>query len=112
MGDKRNLVEGTALLAGAMKRGERRRHPRFLFSASMTVRLKDGIFMPGISVDMSTSGLSAMVRGVLTEGDAVVLEAVAGEPAWARSGTSWGGCMDSNSWTYRRNNERKSNRAA
>jgi hypothetical protein len=63
MGDKRNLGKGTAMLADAMGRQERRRHPRCLFSASMTVRLKDGISMPGISVDMSTNGLAAMVSG-------------------------------------------------
>ena len=68
MGDKRNLGKGTAMLADAMGRQERRRHPRFLFSASMTVRLQDGISMSGISVDMSTSGLSAMVSGALSEG--------------------------------------------
>jgi hypothetical protein len=67
-----------------MDPAERRRHPRFLISALMTVQLKDGISMPGISVDMSASGLSAMVSGLLTEGDTVLLEPVAGGPASAR----------------------------
>jgi len=90
MGDKRNLGKGTAMLADAMGRQERRRHPRFLFSASMTVRLQDGISMSGISVDMSTSGLSAMVSGALSEGDTVTMEPVAGEPASARVGHKLG----------------------
>ena len=72
------------MLVDAMERQERRRHPRFLFSASMTVRLKDGISMPGISVDMSTGGLPAMVSGALSERDTVMLEPVAGAPASAR----------------------------
>jgi len=86
MGNKRNLGEGTAMLVDAMERQERRRHPRFLFCASMTVRLKDGISLPGISVDMSTSGLSAMVSGVLSDRDTVMLEPVAGAPASAQVG--------------------------
>lgn len=81
MDNKRTLGEGTAMLVDAM---ERRRHPRFLFSASMTVRLKDGIPFPGISEDMSASGLSAMVSGARSEGDTVILEPVAGAPALAR----------------------------
>jgi hypothetical protein len=84
MGDKRNLGEGTAMLVDAMEREERRRHPRFLFSASVTARLKNGSSVPGISVDMSTSGLSAMVSRALTAGDTVMLEPVAGGPASAR----------------------------
>jgi hypothetical protein len=84
MSEKHNSREASVELAGAMDPAERRRHPRFLFSAWMTVRLKDGISMPGISVDMSASGLSAMVSGLLTQGDTVLLEPVAGGPASAR----------------------------
>jgi hypothetical protein len=84
MSEKRNLSERYVARAGTIEREERRRNPRFLFSASMTVRLKDGIAMPGISVDLSTKGLSAMVSGVLSEGDTVVLEPVAGGAACAR----------------------------
>jgi len=78
MSDKQNLGSGAAMVVGALQREERRRHPRFLYSASMTVRLKEGLSMPGISVDISSSGLSAMVRGDLTQGDTVQLDPVAG----------------------------------
>jgi len=63
---------------------ERRRYPRYLFSAAMTVRSAEGMAMPGISVEMSASGMSAMVSGLLREGDTVQLEPVAGGRTSAR----------------------------
>jgi hypothetical protein len=56
----------------------RRRHPRYLFSAAMTARLEQGIAMPGISVERSMTGVSAMVSGLLREGETVRLKLVAG----------------------------------
>jgi|SRR5271154_3060338 len=57
---------------------ERRRRPRYLFSLAMTIRSADGLAMHGISVEISESGISAMVSGLLTPGDTVELEPVAG----------------------------------
>jgi hypothetical protein len=63
---------------------ERRRYPRYLFSAAMTVRTSGGMPMPGISVEISAGGMSAMVSGLLKEGESVELEPVAGGRTLAR----------------------------
>jgi hypothetical protein len=57
---------------------ERRQRPRYLFSETMTIRSAAGAAMPGISVEMSETGMSAMVKGLLQPGDTVELEPVAG----------------------------------
>ena len=57
---------------------ERRRKPRYLFSQAMTIRAAEGVAMHGISVEMSETGMSAMVKGLLKAGDSVELEPVAG----------------------------------
>ncbi len=57
---------------------ERRRTPRCLFSGPMTIRSADGAALHGISVEMSETGMSAMVKGSLTPGETVELEPVAG----------------------------------
>lgn len=58
---------------------ERRRTPRCLFSGPMTIRSADGAVMHLISVEMSETGMSAMVKGSLTPGETVELEPVAGD---------------------------------
>jgi PilZ domain len=52
---------------------ERRRRPRYLFSTAMTIRSAAGLAMPGISVEISEKGMSAMVSGSLKLGDRVEL---------------------------------------
>lgn len=57
---------------------DRRRQPRYRCSATITVRAADGPVLPGISVEISESGMSAVVQGLLKVGDSVELEPVAG----------------------------------
>jgi hypothetical protein len=64
--------------SGAPATGERRKRPRYMYSATMTVRSQEGRAMPGISVEISEIGMSAMVSGVLMAGETVELEPVAG----------------------------------
>lgn len=55
-----------------------RRHPRYRFSEPMKVCCQDGTCLEGISVEISQSGMSAMIRGNLAPGDVVRLQPVAG----------------------------------
>jgi hypothetical protein len=57
---------------------ERRRRPRYRFSAQMTIFTADGAAMSAISVDISESGMSAVADGLLKVGETVELEPVAG----------------------------------
>jgi PilZ domain len=72
--------------SGAPATGERRKRPRYLYSATMTMRSHEGRAMPGIRVEISEIGMSAMVSGVLMAGETVELEPVAGgkTTAWVR----------------------------
>ncbi len=49
----------------------------------MKVCCQDGAYLDGISVEMSESGMSAMIRGVLKPGDVVRLQPVTGAVAAA-----------------------------
>jgi PilZ domain len=62
---------------------ERRHRPRYRFSAPMKISGADGVVITGISVEMSESGISVMVGGVLKVGERVELEPVAGGKASA-----------------------------
>ena len=57
---------------------DRRRHPRYHFSEPMKVCRLDGACLDGISVELSQSGMSAMIRGTLSPGDVVRLQPVTG----------------------------------
>lgn len=57
---------------------DRRRHSRYRFSEPMKVCRQDGACLDGISVELSQSGMSAMIRGTLTPGDVVRLQPVSG----------------------------------
>jgi hypothetical protein len=57
---------------------DRRRHARYRFSEPMRVCRQDGACLDGISVELSQSGMSAMIRGALTPGDVVRLQPVTG----------------------------------
>jgi c-di-GMP-binding flagellar brake protein YcgR len=66
---------GTGVAVSAM---ERRKYPRFRFSAPIIVRLANAPQVRGMSVEISESGMSAMVGADLKVGDAVELEPVGG----------------------------------
>jgi hypothetical protein len=77
------LRDATASIAsnGASKSvdsSERRRHARYRFSEPMKVCRQDGACLDGISVELSQSGMSAMVHGALAPGDVVRLQPVTG----------------------------------
>ena len=54
---------------------DRRRHPRYRFSEPMKVCCQDGACLDGMSVELSQSGMSAMIQGALKPGDVVLLKA-------------------------------------
>jgi hypothetical protein len=57
---------------------DRRRHARYRFSEPMTVCCQDGACLDGMSVELSQSGMSAMIQGALRPGDVVRLQPVTG----------------------------------
>jgi hypothetical protein len=57
---------------------DRRRHPRYRFSIPLTIRSNDGTAIPGISMEISESGLSAITADSLKINDTVELEPIAG----------------------------------
>lgn len=57
---------------------DRRRHDRYRFSAPITVHLNGGSALPGISLEISESGMSALIGATLVVGTTVELEPVAG----------------------------------
>jgi hypothetical protein len=57
---------------------DRRQRPRYRFSGPITARTTEGLAICGISVEISESGMSAMISGLLRVGDTVELEPVAG----------------------------------
>jgi hypothetical protein len=57
---------------------DRRRHPRYRFSEPMKVCCQDGGSLDGMSVELSQSGMSAMIQGALRPGDVVRLQPVTG----------------------------------
>jgi PilZ domain len=70
---------------------ERRRKPRYWCSVPVTIRAADGAIIPGISVEMSESGMSAVASGLLKVGQRVELERVAGGSLWAEVRHKLGG---------------------
>lgn len=57
---------------------DRRRHDRYRFSAPITVHVGGGSAIPGMSLEISESGMSALIGAVLEVGGTVELEPVAG----------------------------------
>ena len=57
---------------------DRRRHPRYRFSEPMRVCLQGGASLEGMSVEISQSGMSAMIQGPLKPGDIVRLQPLTG----------------------------------
>jgi hypothetical protein len=56
---------------------DRRRHPRYRLSVPLSIHAEDGVVMRGISIEISASGLSAIIAGPLTLNDTVELEPIA-----------------------------------
>ncbi len=56
---------------------DRRRHPRHRHSVPITIRTTDGAVIPGISIEISTSGISAIIAEPLQLNDTVELEPIA-----------------------------------
>jgi len=56
---------------------DRRRHPRYRHSAPLTIRTADGAMLRGISIEISASGLSAIIAEPLKLNDTVELEPLA-----------------------------------
>jgi PilZ domain len=63
---------------------DRRRHPRYRFSAPITIRSADGLTMQGISIEISQTGMSAITADVLTVNDTVELKPIASGKVLAR----------------------------
>jgi len=63
---------------------DRRRHPRYRYSAPITVLASDGSLVPGITLEISESGLSAVFGVPLRVGDTTEVGPVAGGKASAR----------------------------
>jgi hypothetical protein len=57
---------------------ERRKSPRYWLSVPLTIRASDGSAMPGLSVEISEGGMSAMASGPLKVGERVEMEPVEG----------------------------------
>lgn len=58
---------------------DRRRHVRYRFSAPITVHVNGGSAIPGMSLEISESGMSALISHELTVGDTVEMEPVVGD---------------------------------
>jgi hypothetical protein len=56
----------------------RRRHPRYRYSVPFTIRRGEGPAIPAISLEISESGISALVGDQLKVGDQVELEPIGG----------------------------------
>jgi hypothetical protein len=69
---------------------DRRRHPRYRYSAPITVLAADGSVVPGITLEISESGLSAVFGVPLRVGDKTEVEPIAGGKASARIRRNFG----------------------
>jgi hypothetical protein len=57
---------------------DRRRHARYRLSVPITIRFADGTSIPGISIEISQSGISAITADPLKVNDTIELEPIAG----------------------------------
>ena len=63
---------------------DRRQHPRYRFSAPITLHSDNGVVIPGMTLEISEGGLSALLASPLKVGEAVALEPIAGSRVPAR----------------------------
>jgi len=57
---------------------DRRRHPRYRFSEPITICNADGLAIPGIGIEISVSGMSAITADSLKVNDIVKIEPIGG----------------------------------
>ena len=57
---------------------DRRRHPRYRFSEPVTICSAGGVVIPGIGIEISVSGMSAITADSLKMNDIVDIEPIAG----------------------------------
>jgi hypothetical protein len=62
---------------------DRRKHPRYRFSAPVTVRKSDGTRISSMSIEISPSGMSIATTESLQSGDPIKIEPVGGAEASA-----------------------------
>jgi PilZ domain len=62
---------------------DRRRHSRYRFSTPITIHPAGGAAMPGIGIEISESGMSAITADALKMNDTVELEPIAGSKVLA-----------------------------
>ena len=67
----------------APEAADRRRHPRYRYSVPITIRESDGVVTPGISIEISISGISAISAHPLKLNDTVELAPIADGKAQA-----------------------------
>ena len=63
---------------------DRRRNPRYRFSVPITICAADGLIIPGISIEISASGISAISASPLTINETVNLTPIANGTVLAR----------------------------
>jgi hypothetical protein len=56
---------------------DRRRHPRYRLSVPLIIQAADGVVMRGISIEISASGISAIIAESLKLNDTVEIEPIA-----------------------------------
>jgi hypothetical protein len=69
-------LASTEQMGSANFPADRRRHSRYRFSAPISVRTSDGQVIRAMTLEISESGLSAMLASPLKVGDSVRLEPV------------------------------------
>ncbi len=72
------------LVPGKLRDAERREHPRYRFSVPLTIRSAAGESIPGISIEISVGGISAVSAGLLKVDEIVELDPVAAGKVSAR----------------------------
>jgi hypothetical protein len=63
---------------------DRRRHPRYRFAAPISVRTSESMVIEGMTLEISESGLSAVLSSPVKIGDSVQLEPIASGTVTAR----------------------------
>jgi PilZ domain len=68
----------TALIPEPAVAPDRRRHTRYRRCAPLTVRAKEGQLIPAMTIEISVTGLSAVLSSPINVGDFVELSPIAG----------------------------------
>jgi hypothetical protein len=62
---------------------DRRRHPRYRWTAPISIASPDGAALRGLTIEMSESGLSAAISAPLKVGDQVTIDSIGSAKAVA-----------------------------